>query len=96
MTENVKLAKFILEHGSLEDKIKNVVTNSLSEYLFEPNNIINRKKMINDIEVHLTELENEIGIELNITSEERTDEIIYYIYYLDKMMSLNLKINTGI
>lgn len=92
MADDVKLAKYLLENGSIENKIKSVINESLSKYLFEMNSTITRGKMINDVEVHLTELENEIGIDFDITSEERIGELIYHVNYLDKKISFTAKL----
>lgn len=92
MADDVKLAKYVLQHGSLDEKIKSVINDSLSKYLFESNNTITRGKMVRDVEVHLTELEEEIGIEFNVTSEERVNELVYHIHYLDKKISFTAQL----
>lgn len=84
MANDIKLAKYLLENGSLDEKIKSVVSDTLSKHLLELNTVTNRRNMIYDVEYHLMELGNELGIQFNVTSEEELNELVYHVYYLDK------------
>jgi hypothetical protein len=87
MVNDIKLAKYLLENGSLDKKIKSVISDTLSKHLLELNTVTNRRNMIYDVEYHLMELGDELGIQFNVTSEEELNKLVYHIHYLDKKIT---------
>lgn len=91
MADDAKLAKYLLENGSLRNKINKIVQDTVTKYLFKYNDAVTRNNMIKEIETQLWDLEDKLDISFDISLKQNNDNFTYDIHYLDKKISFTVQ-----
>ncbi|MFW6282413.1 MAG: hypothetical protein ACOC1O_06495 [bacterium] len=93
MVDDVKLAKHMLEHGSIEESIKSIINDVLSKHIGESNDAVTRQHMINEIDTALLNFEDETGLEFKFSKEENLIKgITYHVHFLGKVVSFTMEL----
>lgn len=92
MTAETKLAKSLLLYGTIETKLRQMLTEVLSKYIAQFNDVMTRANIVNDVRNMIKELEEELGIPLELTEEKGVTKMIYHINFLDKKLSFTVQL----